>query len=356
MSDWQVENPPHDEGEKVTQLRPHAPILILFLLFAIGCSRRPEGEVVLCSTVDKDFAAPILSSFARSVENEIQPRPHFNSRPNWSSDIGPLVAEIEQHGCDVFWNSGILHTLRLQKLGLLEPHDWQVPAGWPAVAADKTWCGFAARARVLIVNVELLPEADQRPTSVMELADDKWKDRCAIARPSTGTAATHAAVLYQQLGAERAEAFFKDVAGNAAILSSDQHVAEAVARGDYAWGLTNSDAAVAERDDRMPVAIIFPDQQPSQWGTLRIPTTVAILNTAPHPVAARALADFLVSPETEKRLAMGNSSQIPLFREVDYTPHVLPPEGARWMEADFEAAAEDWETVEALVERIFASR
>lgn len=329
--------------------------LLVLLLLAGGCARRPESEVVLCSTVDKDFAAPILSSFTRGVGKEIRPRPHFNSRSNWSSDVAPLIAEMEQHGCDVFWNSGILHTLRLQKLGLLEPHDWQVPASWPAVAADNTWCGFAARARVLIVNADLLPEHDQRPSSVLELADDKWKGRCAIARPSSGTSATHAAVLYQQLGAERAESFFEAVASNAIVLSSDQHVAEAVAQGDYAWGLTTSDAAVVERDNRMPVAIVFPDQQPSQPGTLRIPTTVAILKKAPHPVAARVLADFLVSPQTEERLAMGNSSQIPLFREVDYAPRVLPPEGARWMDVDFEAAAEDWEAVEKMIERIFAS-
>lgn len=320
---------------------------------AAGCARRPEPEVVLYSTVDRDFAAPILSSFTRGEGKDIKPQARFDTKAYRFSEIDSIVAEIGNHGCDLLWNDEILLTLRLQKLGLLDPHPWNVPAGWPAMAADKTWCGFAARARVLIVNEDLLPNDDQRPRSVLELSDPRWKGRCAIARPFSGTAATHAAVLYQQLGPEQADAFFHGVADNAAVLRSEDEVARAVARGQYAWGLTGSDAAVAERDDRMPVAIIFPDQQPSQLGTLRIPSTVAVLKDAPHPVAARVLADFLVSPETEKRLAMGSSSQIPLFRQVDYIPHVLPAGGARWMEVDFEAAAEDWEAVEEMLEQIF---
>lgn len=331
-------------------------ILLATLLSAAGCARRPEPEVTIYSTVDKDFAAPILSSFARGEGKDIKPLANFATQTRRSDAIESLVTEIETGGYDLFWNDGIFLTLRLQKLGLLEPHDWDVPAGWPAVAADNTWCGFAARARVLIVNEDLLPDADARPSSVMELADPRWKDRCAIARPTFGTAATHAAVLHQQLGSERAEAFFNEVADNAAILSSEDEVAQAVARGKYAWGLTDSDVAVSERDDRMPVAILFPDQQPSQFGTLRIPSTVAILKAAPHPVAAQVLADFLVSPETEERLAMGNSSQIPLFREADYVPRVLPAGGARWMDVEFETAAEDWEAIQPMLQAIFGSR
>lgn len=332
-----------------------AAALLTILLIGAGCARRPEPEVVLYSTVDRDFAAPILSSFARGEGSGIEPRPRFDTNAYRSHDIDSLVAEIDSSGADVFWDEGILLTLRLQKRGLFEPHGWDVPASWPAIAIDNTWCGFAARARVLIVNEDLLPEGTQRPGSVLELADPQWKGRCAVARPFSGTSATHAAALHRQLGPERAETFFKGVAGNAAVLSSDDEVALAVAAGQYAWGLTDSDAAVAERDDRMPVAIVFPDQQPSQFGALRIPSTVGILKQAPHPVAARMLADFLISPETEKRLAMGNSSQIPLFREVDYTPHVLPPGGARWMDVDFAAVAEDWEAVEQMLEQIFGS-
>ena len=101
------------------------------------------------------------------------------------------------------------------------------------------------------------------------------------------------------------------------------------------------------------MAIVFPDQMPAELGTLRIPNTLAILKGAPHPVAAAKLADYLVSPETEDRLAMGDSSQIPMFREVPTQPRVLPKEGVRWMDVDFEAAADNWESTAEMLERIF---
>lgn len=323
------------------------------LAVAVGCNSQPSGEVVMYTTVDQEFAAPILSAFTRAEGKQIKPRAVFESAsaPELAQQIiarfpdeqAPDESTQGQAACDLFWDDGMLDTLRLQKRGLLATHDWQVPADWPAVAEDRTWCGFAARARVLIINENLLPDLAERPASVLDLADPRWRDQCGMAEPRRGTAATHAAVLYQQLGRESFREFFTQVAENAQLLPSNRSVAQAVALGRLAWGVTDSDAAILERDDGMPVAIVFPDQQPLQFGTLRIPNTVAVLKNAPHPEAANLLADFLVSPATEERLAMGDSAQIPLFRSATYQPRVLPAEGARWMEADFEAAAESWD-------------
>jgi iron(III) transport system substrate-binding protein len=55
------------------------------------------------------------------------------------------------------------------------------------------------------------------------------------------------------------------------------------------------------------------------------------------------LADYLVRPETEDRLAMGDSSQLPISRASKFPPRVLPEEPIRWMRVDFEAAAADWD-------------
>ena len=44
------------------------------------------------------------------------------------------------------------------------------------------WCGFAARARVLLVNTDLVPH-EAMPTSIEDLCDPQWKDRVGIAKP-----------------------------------------------------------------------------------------------------------------------------------------------------------------------------
>ena len=59
-------------------------------------------------------------------------------------------------------------------------------------SADLDWRGFAARARVLIVNTNLINEA-RRPKSIEDLVDPQWYDQCGIAKPLFGTTATHAA-------------------------------------------------------------------------------------------------------------------------------------------------------------------
>lgn len=323
--------------------------------FASGCTRATENEVVVYSALDQEFAAPILGAFARSEEKKITPRPKFDVESTKTIGlVNRIMAEQDRVVCDVFWNNEVLHTIRLQKLGLLQPHPWDIPNDWPAVASDNSWCGFAARGRVLIINTNELPDPDQWPQSVLDLANPNWKGRCAMAKPLFGTTATHAAVLDVALGAEKAEKFFRDVADNAVIVSGNKQVAQQVALGRMAWGITDTDDAIIEKEAGLPVTFIFPDQEPAEMGALRIPNTVAILKNAPHPVAASKLANYLVSPTTEDRLAMGDSAQIPFFRSVPTRPRVLPEQGVRWMEVDFEAAADRWDELAKKLEKIFA--
>ena len=49
-------------------------------------------------------------------------------------------------------------------------------------ADDGTWYGFAARARILLVNTSIVSEAD-RPRGIRDLLDPKWKGRIGIAKP-----------------------------------------------------------------------------------------------------------------------------------------------------------------------------
>ena len=329
-------------------------LAVFSFVFMLGCVPRAENEVVIYTALDQEFSAPILSGFTRANDNEIKPTAKFDVESTKTVGlVNRLIGEQDRVVCDVFWNNEILHTIRLQQRGLLAEHAWQVPADWPYIASDSTWCGFAARARVLIVNTNLLPEASQRPASISELADPKWKDQCAIAKPLFGTTATHAAVLYERLGHQEAASFFERVAENAKVLTGNKQVAQTVAIGQCAWGITDTDDAIIEVEDGMPVAIVFPDQEPAGMGCLRIPNTLAILKNAPHPAAASKLADYLVSPQTEDRLAMGDSAQIPLFKEVPTRPRILPDEGVRWMEVDYEAAAASWDEVAAELESIF---
>jgi iron(III) transport system substrate-binding protein len=321
-----------------------------------GCVRRSENNVVVYSALDQEFAVPILDGFERSADGETEVVAKYDVESTKTIGlVNRVIAEADQPVCDLFWNNEIMHTVRLQKLGLLEPRSWKVERGYPPdmMASDGSWCGFAARARVLIINTDLLPDPSEYPRSVAELADPKWAGQCSMARPLFGTTATHFAVLREADGREATLQQLRKIRDNAVILAGNKQVAMAVSSGQLKWGLTDTDDAIIELDHKLPVAIVYPDQAPDQPGTLRIPNTIAVLKNAPHPVAAGRLADYLVSPETEDRLAMGDSSQLPISRDSKFPPRVLPEEPIRWMRVDFEAAADQWEEWAAELQQIF---
>ncbi|MGB7342783.1 MAG: extracellular solute-binding protein [Pirellulaceae bacterium] len=331
--------------------------LIAALLVSLsGCVSRSESDVVVYSALDRDFATPILAAFQRAGDDETKVISKFDVESTKTVGlVNRIIEEQDKPTCDVFWNNEIMHTVRLQKLGLLESRDWNVDSAWPAdmISSDGTWCGFAARARVLLVNTKLIADPKDYPTSVDQLTDPAWKQKCAMARPLFGTTATHFAVLREKNGEEATLKQLQAIQENAVILSGNKQVALAVSAGTVVWGLTDTDDAIIEKDLGRDVAIVFPDQESGQPGTLRIPNTIAVLKKAPHPVAANKLADYLLLPQTEDRLAMGNSSQMPISRQSKFPPRVMPETPVRWMRVDFEKAADGWQEWAATLDRIF---
>jgi len=323
-------------------------------LLLAGCLPQSPHEVVVYTALDKEFSEPVLNDFQADADVTVLPKFDVES----TKTVGLANEIINQAGrqrCDLFWNNEILHTLRLKQQGLLVPYNSPVADHYPAsfVSRDRDWYGFAARARVLIINTDLLPDRAGWPNSVTDLADPRWQGNCAIARPLFGTTATHAAVLFSQLGEEEAKVFLSQVARNAQVEGGNKQVATNVARGRYAFGLTDTDDAIIEVEKGAPVALVFPDQEPDQPGALLIPNTLALIKDGPNPGQAQRLIDYLLQQEVEERLAMGPSAQIPLNRNSQVASRVEPQQELKVMEVDFEAAAALWSKVTPFLEETF---
>jgi iron(III) transport system substrate-binding protein len=205
---------------------------------------------------------------------------------------------------------------------------------------------------VLLVNTNQIPE-ERRPKGIRDLADPQW--RCGIAKPLFGTTATHAACLFAAWGDDEAKDFFRGVRRTAAIQSGNKQVAESVAAGSLAFGLTDTDDAVVEIEKGMPVAIVYPDQGEGQLGTLFIPNTLALVKGSPNPREAEKLLDFLLSADVERRLAAGPSAQIPLRRGLPASPRVKTPQEVRAMQVDWAAATAKWDTTAEFLTAEFAT-
>ncbi len=319
----------------------------------VGCISKSPEEVVVYAALDKEFSDPILKDYADESDVSVLPKYDIESNKTVGL-VSDIIQRRDQQRCDLFWNNEILHTLRLQKLGMLVAYESPLAKNYPAefIGSDKTWHGFAARARVLIVNTDLLPEKSNWPKSVNDLADPQWKNRCGMARPLFGTTASHAAVLFSRLGEDKATDFFKQVAENAVIEGGNKTVAMNVAQGRYAWGITDTDDAIIEKDAGKPVAIVFPDQGDGQPGCLQIPNTLAIIKGGPNTENAKKLVDYLLKAEIEKRLAAGASAQIPLNKNVSERSRAVSGD-VRWMKVDFEAAADRWDASRKTLEQLF---
>ena len=310
----------------------------------VGCLGTSDQEVVVYSALDVEFSEPLLEQFTRDTGIVVRAKYDVES----TKTVGltnALIAEAERPRCDLFWNNEILNTLRLARRGLLSAYDSPQRQRFSEsfYASDLTWYGFAARARVLIINTDRLPAASQRPNSVLDLAAPQWQGRVALAKPLFGTTASHATVLFHTMGEASAKEFLLQVRDNVDVLSGNKQVALAVARGQYDWGLTDTDDAMIEIEQGMPIEIIYPDQQDGQMGTLFIPNTLGIIEGGPHTAAAQRLVDYLLSARVEAQLAAGPSAQIPLGAGVERSPRVKTPAEVRAMDVDFAAAAKMWD-------------
>jgi iron(III) transport system substrate-binding protein len=318
-------------------------LYIVFLLLLSGCWSSTGREVIVYTAQDEEYAKPIYEDFAKDSGIAVQPK--------WDSEstktVG-LAKAIEQEAarprCDVFWNNEILLTLQLAQKGLLDVYRPKVAEKYPAMyrSADGLWCGFAARARILLVNNKRLT-ADQRPQSLLDLTDARFKGRIGMAKPLYGSTATHAACLFAFWGDEKARDFYDRLKANdVKILSGNKQVAQAVSSGEIDFGITDTDDAYGEIQAGRPVEIVYPDQGEGEMGALYIPNTLAIVKGSLHAAEARRLVDYLLSPEIEARLAQGPSAQVPLNPEVTVESPIKTPKKIHAMQVDFEKAAQKW--------------
>ena len=326
---------------------------ILLVVTLAGCVPRNEAEVVVYSSVDREYAGPIFDAFERlekAPNRATSVARQFDVEASKTLGLATRIfQERERPKCDVFWNGEILHTIRMQQAGLLVARNWKLPDGWPKssyAASDGTWVGLGARARVILLNSELVPNKSDWPSKVSELGDIKWRKKCGIAKPLYGTTATHMMVLATRAGESSDQTaefgkWMEAVASNAVVLSGNKQVAQAVSSGQLSWGVTDTDDAQIEVDNGANVVIIYPDQQSEECGCLLIPSTIAVIKNGPHPIAAEMLAKFLSSQGVENRMTTGNAATFSLWPNGKRSV-TNPNNSIRFMKVDFEAAALGW--------------
>lgn len=294
-------------------------LLAASLLPAGGCSKKasspaPVRQVVVYTSLDQQFSEPLLKEFERRTGIKVSPK-YDSEAAKTTGLVERLLACRDNPDCDVLWNNEIVQTHRLAMKGLLAAYDSPNAARIPPQFRDREnrWTGFAARARVLIYNTNLVSQ-DRAPKGLADLVDPQWKTQAAIAKPLFGTTLTHFAVLYEGWGPQRLGTFLDSVRDNkVALCAGNAAVKQMVASGECAFGLTDTDDAREAMSEGKNIACVFPDEE---QGLMLIPNTVSLIARCPHEQEGKMLIDFLLSREVEEKLAAGPGAQIPLGTDL----------------------------------------
>ena len=323
-------------------------VSIMLAVFLAACSDK-ENTVVVYTSVDQVFSEPVLKDFEKATG--IKVKVIYDTEETKSTGVlNRLIAEKDNPQCDVFWSGDPVRTNVLKQRGITEPYLSPAAKGIPDVYKDAqhNWTGFSARARVLLYNKKLLKQ-EEVPQSVFDLTKPEYKDKVAIANPLFGTTTFHIAALYMVLGNEKAGEFLAALKNNGVVIaSSNGDVKKLVISGELACGLTDTDDAFEAMKESGDVDYVFLDQ--NGIGTLIMPNTVCLIKNSPHQHKGKLLIDYLLSKETEAKLAV-SCAQMPLHKGVKIPPDVPSLDNIKPMDIDYDKTSQKMVEIQNILKK-----
>jgi iron(III) transport system substrate-binding protein len=248
-----------------------------------------------------------------------------------NDDEDVLEQQIEQEGsrspADVFYTENSPPLVRLAEKGLLSPVDAATLAAVPAKDSpgDHLWVGVSARVSELVYNTNDLTKS-QLPTSVLDLANPKWKGKLDIAPSETdfqpivtavasdiGDAAT---VKWLQ-GLKANAGSHQDPDNETLVANVNKGVTQLGVINHYYWYRLRDEVGASGMHSALQTFA------PHDDGYLLDISGAGILKSSSHQSADQALLAFLVSHAGQHVLASGDSWEYPIGSGV--TNPRLPP-------------------------------
>ncbi len=316
-------------------------ICVIFAAIAIWLFPIAPGEtrtVVVYVSEDQVFSEPILRDFEKETGIEVK-AVYDTEEAKSTGSMNRLIAEKDNPQADVYWANEPIRAEVLKQKGISASYVSPAAKDIPPVFKDPDGysTGFSARARVLMVHNSV----EDKPGSILAYTDPRWKGKSVIANPLFGTTTSGIAALFTIWSDERAKKFMAAMKrSDVAISTSNGESADFVAARQYDFSLVDSDDAVNRMRQGKSVSMVYPDQDENGIGCFIVPNAVMLIKDAPHPEAARQLIDYLLSRETERKLAFADCAQIPLNPGVQMPPELKPISEIKVMPVNYSEVAE----------------
>lgn len=115
--------------------------------------------------------------------------------------------------------------------------------------------------------------------------------------------------------------------------------------GELAFGLTDTDDAFEAKKESDEVDYIFLDQVDDGIGTLIMPNAVSLIQNAPNAQNGKKLIDYLISKETEAKLAK-SCAQMPLIQGTQVPENVPSLDHIKPMKIDYKKTSDKLEEIQ----------
>jgi iron(III) transport system substrate-binding protein len=249
-----------------------------------------------------------------------------------NDDEDVLTAKIEQEGsrspADVIFTENSNWLQQLADKGLLAKVNTSSLKAIPAAdsAKDGDWVGVSARVSALVYNTQDL-KASQLPTSVLDLADPKWKGKLELA-PSETDFWPVVSSVEDTYGHAKALAWLEGLKANAGanIVPDNETITADVNRGVAEIGIINHYYYYRLRAETAASSIhsALSYFAPGNAGYIKTISGAAVLASSSHPSAAQRFLAFLVSHAGQESIAHSESFEYPLLPGVSPNSAVTP--------------------------------
>lgn len=283
-----------------------------FVLAAIAPAAALEDKLVIVTSFSKDLTVPYQKAFQQKYPGtkvEV-----LNKQTN--AGIKYLQETASNNQSDIFWASApdAFEVLKDSKLlTSYRPKAQGIPAkvgAFPVHDPEGFFMGFAASGYGIMYNTRYMAAKKLPiPKEWSDLEKPVYFDHVGISAPSrSGTTHLTIETILQGEGWDKGWATLKAMAGNfAQVTERSFGVPDAVNSGTFGIGIVIDFFGFSSAASGFPVEFVYPTV------TTIVPANVAIVKNAPHPKAAEAFVEYLLSPEGQEILFDKGIMRLPVL-------------------------------------------
>jgi iron(III) transport system substrate-binding protein len=253
---------------------------------------RKEGSVVYYTATNAEFHAELAKLFADKTGGVRLDIVELSTGAALNRILREYQANLQT--ADVI-DAQINQVSEFTSKGMFAPYKPAATASYPPgfVDPDGYYSGNRTTLYTVVYNTNLVKGADI-PKTWKDVADPKWKDKISSCTPLISSGCLEQMLILNELYGW--EYFEKLKANGLLVTSSSSEPANKANSGERVVGLGTPSSTIEGLATRgNPVANAWPEE-----GHIQAIIVAGILSNAPHPNAAKVLADFLHSPEGQQ--------------------------------------------------------